>query len=131
MHLRDYVIQEIMRISNEDLRRYLFYRYRYEIFPQIRFADNFPPCLQIEPSSVCNYRCVFCYQTDKDFTKKSNGHMGIMSRDLFKRVIDQAVGQREAVTLASRGEPLICPDIKETLVYLSGKFLALKINTNT
>ena len=56
--------------------------------------------------------------------------MGMMSLDLFKRLIDQAEGNCEAVTLASRGEPLICPDIEEMLVYTAGKFLALKLNTN-
>ena len=56
--------------------------------------------------------------------------MGMMSLELFKRLIDQAEGNCEAVTLASRGEPLICPDIEEMLVYTAGKFLALKLNTN-
>jgi radical SAM protein with 4Fe4S-binding SPASM domain len=34
------------------------------------------------------------------------------------------------VTLASRGEPLICRDIEKMLGYIGGKFLALKINTH-
>lgn len=128
--LHTYVIEEINRLIEASLPRYLFYRYRYETFPERKILDDFPPCLQIEPASVCNYRCVFCYQTDKDFTKRSNGQMGVMSLDLFKRLIDQAAGRCEAITLASRGEPLICPDIKGMLAYASGKFLALKLNTN-
>ena len=56
--------------------------------------------------------------------------MGIMSLDLFKRVIDEAQGKCEAVTLASRGEPLICPDFGPMIKYAGGKFLALKLNTN-
>ena len=56
--------------------------------------------------------------------------MGMMSLDLFKRIIDQAEGRCEAITLASRGEPLICPDIKAMIRYAGGKFLALKLNTN-
>ena len=39
-------------------------------------------------------------------------------------------GEVEAVTLASRGEPLMCRNIKEMLEYLRGKFLGLKMNTN-
>jgi radical SAM protein with 4Fe4S-binding SPASM domain len=124
------VIEEISRLTDEQLPRYMFYRYRYEIYPQRRILDAFPPCLQIEPSAHCNYRCVFCYQTDEAFSGKGSSHMAFMSLDLFKRVVDQAQGQVEAVTLASRGEPFMAPKIKEMLAYLPGKFLALKMNTN-
>jgi radical SAM protein with 4Fe4S-binding SPASM domain len=123
-------VEEIKRLGDADLPRYLFYRYRYDIFPVTKELDDFPPCLQIEPASVCNYRCVFCYQTDPRLTSAKNGHMGTMSLDLFKRVVDQAEGHCEAVTLASRGEPLACKEIDAMLRYLQGKFLALKLNTN-
>ncbi len=128
--LHTYVIDEINRLTDADLPRYMYYRYRYEVFPQRHILDSFPPCLQIEPTSVCNYRCVFCYQTDRSFTRKRSGYMGMMSLDLFKRLVDETEGQCEAVTLASRGEPLICPDIKEMLAYAKGRFLGLKLNTN-
>ena len=129
-HLYPYVMEEISRLTEEELPRYLWYRYRYDTFPSCKILDRFPPCLQIEPASVCNYRCVFCYQTDGAFTKRTNGHMGTMSLEMFQRVIDQAIGSCEAVTLASRGEPLLCPEIESMLAYARGKFLALKLNTN-
>lgn len=121
---------EMAHLEDRDLPRFLFYRYRYDVFPSTKELDDFPPCLQVEPSSRCNYRCVFCYQTDREFTNPANGHMGSMPLDLFRRVIDQAQGRCEAVTLASRGEPLGCPDIEKMLEYVRGKFLAFKINTN-
>ena len=129
-YLHDYVTEEILRLSDEELPRYLFYRYRYEVFPQQKVLDDFPPCVQIEPASICNYRCVFCYQTDSKFTDPGNGHMGMMPLGLFKEVIDQVEGRCEAVTLASRGEPLINRHIENMLDYARGKFLAFKINTN-
>ena len=95
-----------------------------------KLIDEFPPFLQIEPTSICNYRCVFCYQTDNFFNKRSNGYMGHMSLDTFKKIIDQAEGNIEFISLASRGEPLMCPEINEMLKYTYGKFLNLKINTN-
>lgn len=128
--LHSNVIEEINRLHDNELPRYLFYRFRYETYPQRKILDNFPPCLQVEPASVCNYRCIFCYQIDKEFTKKGNGHMGMMALSTFKRIIDEAEGKCEAITLASRGEPFACPDIKEMLAYTRGKFLALKLNTN-
>jgi len=90
--LHSYVVDEIGRVTDDELPRYLFYRYRYEMYPQRKILDDFPPCLQIEPTSVCNYRCVFCYQRDREFTKKANGYMGMMSLNLFKRVIDRRGG---------------------------------------
>ena len=128
--LQTYVIEEMNRLTDAELPRYLFYRYRYEIFPQRKQLDDFPPCLQIEPTSICNYRCVFCYQTDAAFTTARYGHMGMMSLELFKRLIDQAEGSCEAITLASRGEPLLSQDLTAMLAYVRGKFLALKLNTN-
>ena len=128
--LHAFNIAEIEKLTEEELPRYLLYRYRYETFPERYQLDDFPPCIQIEPTSICNYRCSFCYQIDEEFTKKSNGMMGMMTIELFKRIIDQSVGRCEAITLASRGEPLICPDIEAMLRYAGGKFLALKLNTN-
>jgi len=128
--LHSFNISEIEKLTDQELPRFLFYRYRYEVFPQQFQLDEFPPCLQIEPTSICNYRCVFCYQIDSSFNKKSNGMMGTMSFDLFKSLIDEAEGNCEAISLASRGEPLICPNIDKMLAYTEGKFLALKLNTN-
>tara|TARA_B100000700_G_C15023915_1_gene847156 strand:+ start:339 stop:1493 length:1155 start_codon:yes stop_codon:yes gene_type:complete len=129
-HLSDNVLDEISNQDDSDLLKYLLHRYRYEVFPQKKILDEFPPCLQIEPSSICNFRCVFCFETDKTFTDKKNGHMGRMKLDLFKNIIDQAEGNIEFVTLASRGEPLACKEIENMLDYTRGKFLNLKINTN-
>ncbi|MBI1388561.1 MAG: radical SAM protein [bacterium] len=128
--LKNHVLEEIHRLDDADLPRYLFYRYRYDLFPVLHELDAYPPCVQIEPSSICNYRCVFCYQTDKALSDKRNGHMGTMPLDLFRKIVDELEGEVEAVTMASRGEPLIARDMHEMLAYLRGKFLGLKINTN-
>lgn len=128
--LRPHIVAELLRVSDAELPRYLFYRYRYDVFPQTHELDGYPPCVQIEPTSICNYRCVFCYQTDRSFTQGRSGHMGQMPLDTFKRVVDEIESKVEAVTLASRGEPLMAKQIEEMLAYLRGKFLGLKINTN-
>lgn len=128
--VKSHVSEEMRRLPDEHFPRYLSYRYRYDTYPVTHELDDFPPCLQIEPSAICNYRCVFCYQIDPVLTTPKNGHMKMMSLDLFKRVVDEAEGRCEAVTLASRGEPLMARDIVDMLGYLAGKFVALKVNTN-
>lgn len=124
------VIEEIKTLDDNKVLIYLFHRYRYEMYPQLNLLDSFPPYLQIEPSSICNYRCVFCFETDKSFTDKKKGHMGTMSLELFKNIIDQAFGNIEFISIASRGEPLVSKKIIEMLKYTENKFLNLKINTN-
>jgi len=128
--ITQFIADEMAMLNDEELAEYLYHRYRYDIFPQARELDAYPPYLQIEPTSICNYRCVFCYQANEVFSRKSSGHMGSMSLDLYQRVVDQVEGHVQFLSLASRGEPLICRDLQEMLEYSCGKFLNLKVNTN-
>ena len=123
-------INEIKSIEKNNLSRYLIYRYKYRFFSKDKRVGEYPPCLQIEPTSFCNFRCIMCYQSDKSFSNKSKGFMSNMTLDLYKKVIDEVEGKIEAITLASRGEPTLNKDFKEMLNYSNKKFMALKINTN-
>ncbi len=125
-----YEAAEMTHLPDNDILRYLYHRYRYVVYPAIKKADAYPPCLQIEPTSICNYRCSFCYQSDKTFSGPHSGHMGMMSFDCFKKIIDQIEGNVEFITLASRGEPLLAKEIIKMIEYSGGKFLNVKINTN-
>ena len=88
---------ELKKISEKNLERYFVYRYKFNIYPKIKKIDNYPPCVQIEPTSICNYRCIMCYQADKSFSSKSKGFMGHMSLDLFKKCIDELEEKVEAI----------------------------------
>lgn len=125
-----FVAEELARLDNQEVRRYLYHRYRYEIFPSEQVLDDYPPYVQIEPTSICNFRCVFCYQTDESFSSRQSEHMGSMTLDTFKRIVDEIEGNVEFVSLASRGEPLMCRELPAMLEYAFGKFLNLKVNTN-
>ena len=128
--ITQFIADEMSTLADDELSRYLFHRYRYDIFPMTRELDDYPPYIQIEPASVCNFRCVFCYQTDKFFASRKSGMMGKMSLDLFRDVVDQLATHVEFGSLASRGEPLVNPEINDMLDYCQGKFLGLKLNTN-
>ena len=77
---------KISKINNEDLLRFLLYKYKYSIYPSLFKVDKYPPNIQIEPTSICNFRCVMCYQADKSFSNKSNGYMGHMTLELLKKL---------------------------------------------
>jgi len=128
--LSGHELEEVKKIPRDTLGRYLIYRYKYNKYPQLHIVDAYPPCLQVEPSSICNYRCVMCYQVDPTFSRRQSGHMGFMSLSLFKEIVDQVEGQIEAFTLASRGEPLLNKDFAEMIRYSGSKFIGYKINTN-
>lgn len=122
-----FIADDISKINDKDIPEYFFHRYRYDVFPDNCQMDNYPPCIQIELSSICNYRCVFCYQKYLNKYKDING---VMDLKTYKNIIDKIEGKVQFVSLASRGEPFLCKNINEMLKYSKGKFLSLKINTN-
>jgi len=135
LHQHDYILKnqelsELKTKTGNELVRYLVYRYKYNKFPELKTIEDYPPNIQIEISSICNLRCVMCYQKDKTFSSKSNGYMGYMNFELFKKIIDEIETKIEAVTFASRGEPTLHPELEKFLKYSEGKFLGLKLNTN-
>lgn len=119
------------RHGKEKIVPYLIYRYKFFEFPKQRIVSDFPVHLLIEPSSACNLRCVMCFQTDSTFTKKP--YMGMMDFGLYKDIIDQAVeGGTRAISLSSRGEPMMNKRFVDMLQYASEKkaFMDLKVNSN-
>ena len=128
--LSPFIAAEMAALADVDIPRYLYHRYRYDIWPRQRQLDESPPYLQIEPVSFCNYRCVFCYQTDRVYFRKSASGMGVMDPGLFREIIEEATGKVEFLSLASRGEPLLHPQFEQLMAATEGRFLSLKINTN-
>ena len=108
---------------------YINFRFHFKFNKKNRIVSEIPLYLLIEPTSVCNLACPMCFQDDESFTTKS--FMGMMSFDLFKRAITEAheIGIK-AITLASRGEPTLHPQLPEMLSFMKGKFLDIKLNTN-
>ena len=108
---------------------YFIFRYKFRKFPKEKIVSNFPIYVLIEPVSTCNIRCTMCFQIDKSFTRKP--FMGTMKMDFFKKIIDDCYANgTKAITLASRGEPTLHPNLPEMLDYISNKFLEVKLNTN-
>ena len=130
LNLPEHAWQELVALNPQLWARYLTFRYKYQVLPDQKTLLSYPPLVQIEPSSVCNLRCVFCYQTERSFSDKKGGYMGSMSLNDFRTVVDKIEGKVDAITLASRGEPLINKNIVQMLDYISGKFVSVKINTN-
>lgn len=126
--------QELEWLNRHDVSlwlEYLIFRYQFKIYPALKKLLKKPLHILIEPTSICNLRCTMCFQSDNTFTNNKK-HMGMMPFELFARVIDQAryLGC-SAVTMASRGEPLLHKEVEKMLYYIhKSGFLDTKLNTN-
>ena len=119
----------ISKNGEEHLLDYIVSRYKFIKYPQIKKLEPFPLHILIEPTSICNLRCIMCFQSDHSFRTKE--YMGMMDFGIFKDIVDQAVESNcKFLTLASRGEPTLHKKFGKMLEYCKGKFLELKINTN-
>jgi len=123
-------IEWLVKSADTDVVDYLIYRYKFRTWPRKRILSEFPIHLLIEPTSICNIRCVMCFQVDKTFAQKE--YMGRMPLDMFNKVIEEASSNScKAITLASRGEPTLHKDLPIMLDLISKKnFLDVKLNTN-
>jgi MoaA/NifB/PqqE/SkfB family radical SAM enzyme len=108
---------------------YIVFRYKFLFYPNLHKLNTFPLHILVEPSSICNLKCVMCFQSDETFRKTP--YSGTMSLDLFKKIVDESVENNcKSLTISGRGEPLLNPHIGEMMKYCSGKFFDYKINTN-
>lgn len=85
-----------------------------------------PPLrLWIEPTSLCNLRCITCP------TGRGSVHdPGAMGLDLYRKIIDEAAGFAADVNLIGRGDALLHPGIAEMVGYASGRGLHTRLETN-
>jgi len=90
-----------------------------------------PFIIQVEPSSLCNLRCVFCPITDN----KENVKKEMMKLQTFLKMVDQCKGFPEPIKFLrfiGVGEPLLNKDLPEMIAYAkqSGVFDKIEITSN-
>jgi MoaA/NifB/PqqE/SkfB family radical SAM enzyme len=92
-------------------------RIKFRIYPKLLLVPDFPTHVDIEPASACQMRCPMCYTTYMSDEKK-----GLMSFELFKKVVDQAYdGGAYSVRLSWRGESLLNDQFLEMVSYAKRK----------
>ena len=100
-----------------------------EILPLVK-----PFTVLIEPSSLCNFRCIQCFQsikTESYFTRNRSN----MPMVRFRRAIEQLKqwpGPRvKVLKLSLYGEPLVSPDFPEMLALAKQADVAERVETTT
>lgn len=93
-----------------------------------------PFTVLIEPSSLCNFKCIQCFQSinDDSYFTKNRGNMPIQR---FQRIIEQLrdwPGPRiKVLKLSLYGEPLVNPEFCEMLRVARKAEVAERIETTT
>jgi len=95
------------------------YRGRRTVLPTLPFR------LWVETCSACNLKCVMC--PNKFMTPQEKG---LMSLDLFKKIVDEARGFASDLYLHHRGEPLLNPALFDMIAYARVAGLKTRFHSN-
>lgn len=115
----------------EDSINYLKYRYDFKYYPSNHVLRKFPLVVAVEASGCCNLRCGMCFQKTMD----QNGYeknKQIMSWDTYQKFLDELDHEvLYSIVFASRGEPLLNPNITKMICAAKAKgVLDIKLNSN-
>lgn len=107
---------------------YRHYRQCWQDYPSRFILRDFPMHLDIEATSRCNLKCVFCDR--QPYLAKDQ--IGDMKLALYKKIIDEGAEHKLwAIKLSYRGEPLLHKDIFRMVAYAKKKgILDVYFNTN-
>jgi len=94
-----------------------------------------PFSAHIDVCSVCNFKCSFCFQADKQAMKDANLHLGLMDMELFTKIVDDLKEFDEPlkkVKIGNHGEPTLHHDLAKMVKYVSDAKVAdiVEIFTN-
>ena len=86
---------------------------------------GWPTHLMIEPTNHCNLRCRLC-----PVTKGFEREQGMMSLDLFRKILDEIGPYVFTLQLWDWGEPFLNPEIYNMISYARGKGVKVISSTN-
>ena len=110
--------------------KHLRYRLLWELQPMFKWSGRAPLAVDVELSSECNFRCVFCQKNDKEFWDKNEEEM--MNWDTFKKIVDECVQMGVySMKVNWRGEPTLNPHLADYIFYMKQSGIhEVMMNTN-
>lgn len=85
-----------------------------------------PFSISVEPTTSCNLRCPECPSGLRSFTRPT----GMLSKELFKHVIDQMASHVNYLTFYFQGEPYLHKEFLEMVTYARSKNIYTATSTN-
>lgn len=93
-----------------------------------------PYVLIVDPSSLCNLRCVWCPSSCDELIKASGRNQTVMDFELFKHIIDQLSDFEEplrVLRMYKEGEPLVNPRFADMVDYAKKSGYIRRVDTTT
>lgn len=90
---------------------------------------SLPPYLKIEPTPLCQLRCIACGQSKPDFRKQFNNSMHLSLEEL-KKIIDPISSTTLGISFSVYGEPLLNKNLISMIKYISSKNIGVSFPTN-
>lgn len=90
-----------------------------------------PVTVHIEITNICNFRCIYCPQSNPDTHFDIIGR-GKMSFEDYKIILDKIVAAwtLQEIVLTRDGEPLVHPELNRFIAYAANKGLDVTIGSN-
>jgi MoaA/NifB/PqqE/SkfB family radical SAM enzyme len=109
------------------------------LYPRGQLSDAIPLAtpyyLCFEPTNLCNLKCHFCIQKDRElFSKLRVNGLGMMKMELFRKMVDDITkfpGKIKRLGIAGAGEPLLHPEISGMVEYVRKSQIAERIDITT
>ena len=122
---------ETMEWEKHRSPEYWEYRKNWEEFPKKGITPEFPLCINIETTNVCNLDCIMCPRTVL-ISRGTFAPIGLMEFDLYRKIIDEGEKYNlPSVKLQYLGEPLTHPDLAKQIKYAKDAgVLDVMFNTN-
>lgn len=93
-----------------------------------------PLSIMIDPSNVCNFKCVFCPTGDQQALDEVGRETGMMRLDLFHKIIDDLAAFPTALQvlhLYKDGEPLANRELPAMIAYAKASGRVQRVETTT
>jgi MoaA/NifB/PqqE/SkfB family radical SAM enzyme len=91
-----------------------------------------PWSMMIEPTNVCNFKCIFCPTGDQQLLKSINRPIGNISYSLFCKIVNDLSDfdkKIKVLNLVKDGEPLLNKNFTKMIRYAKEKCISEKIQT--
>lgn len=112
-------------------QEYWEYRKKWSEYPEKMKVPEFPLCLDIETTNICNLQCTMCSRTIQ-IEDGTYSDIGTMPMDVYKKMIDEGSKYKlPSIKLNYLGEPLADKYIIERIRYAKEKgVIDVMFNTN-
>lgn len=99
--------------------RFLLYRFKWKYAHKLNWVLPFPTNIDIEPTGLCNLKCVMCPQA---FDEMPDEESQMINMDLAKKIIDESADNGVySIKFTWRGEPALHKGLVEMVRYAKSK----------